>query len=72
MNEGFEDLAKAIFEHEHSDPNCPVADWEHQSIEHQDRYRTAAMAARLIVMGPIYNMEVIKASLAVPPEGVAS
>ena len=57
MNEQFESLAKAIFDHENTGPECPVAVWDEQVEKHKNRYRTAAITARLITLGPIYRIE---------------
>ncbi len=57
MNERFDDLAKAIFDHEAQGPGNPIASWDEQVDETKNRYRVAAMAARLITLGPIYDMK---------------
>ncbi len=57
MNEQFESLAKAIFDHENSGPDCPAAPWDQQGKIHKNRYRAAAMACCLITLGPVYRME---------------
>ncbi|KKK89901.1 hypothetical protein LCGC14_2728450 [marine sediment metagenome] len=59
MNERFESLAKAIFDHDNSGLDCPVAPWDQQCNAHKDRYRTAAMVCRLITLGPIYSMDML-------------
>ena len=56
MNEQFDDLAKAIFDHDHRHPDCPTADWDQQADETKNRFRVAAMTARIITMGPIYDI----------------
>ena len=57
MDEKFESLARAIFTHENNEAGCAIATWDHQNQEHQDRYRVAAMVTHLIVLGPVYRME---------------
>ena len=57
MNERFEDLAKAIFDHETQGPGNVAASWDEQADKTKNRYRVAAMTARLITLGPIYDMK---------------
>ena len=65
MNERFEGLAKAIFEHECSGPESPAASWDEQNERCKKRYRVAAMVTRLITLGPIYQMDMLP--VAEPP-----
>ena len=57
MNEQFEDLAKTIFDHETQGPDNAAANWDEQDEKCKNRYRTAAITARLITLGPIYRIE---------------
>ena len=67
MNEQFEGLAKAIFDHDNSGPDCPIATWDQQIEILKVRFRAAAMTSRLINLGPIYRMELAQATEAALP-----
>ena len=64
MNKQFDGLAKAIFDHDNTGPGCPAAEWDEQPDSHKNRYRTVAMISRLVVLGPIYRMEIPQPSSA--------
>ncbi len=64
MNEQFDDLAKTIFDHETQGPGNPTANWDEQVEKTKNRFRVAAMSARLITLGPIYDMKMPQAAAA--------
>ena len=67
MNEQFDGLAKTIFDHDNSGPDCPIAPWDKQCEAHKDRYRIAAMVSRLITLGPIYQLDMLPVAMPLDP-----